>query len=101
MLKKIHKKYQKGELTLRDYLAAHRTILANDRTWLGSIRTSLAIFVAGVSFIKFFDLAILFFLGWFFIPISILTFAIGIWNHNKRRKMIVILEKNGEVNTEF
>jgi len=101
MLKKIHSKYQKGELSLRDYLAAHRTILANDRTWLGNIRTSLAIFVAGISFVKFFNSVILFFIGWVFIPLGILTFLLGLWNHNKRRKMIVILEKEGEIDTEF
>ncbi len=38
MLKKIHKHYHEGNLKLRDYLAAHRTILANDRTWLSFVQ---------------------------------------------------------------
>jgi hypothetical protein len=44
MLNKLHSKYHKGEITLRDYLAAHRTILANDRTWLSYVRTCFNFF---------------------------------------------------------
>ena len=93
MLKKIHSKYHKGELTLRDYLAAHRTILANDRTWLSYIRTSLTLFVAGVTFIRFFKLQILLVIGWIFIPVSVIILIIGIWQHNKRYKMVQTLER--------
>jgi putative membrane protein len=97
MLKKIHSKYHKGEMTLRDYLAAHRTILANDRTWLSYVRTALTLFVAGVSFIKFFDSPILFITGWAFVPISIIIIIIGLWKHHKRWKMIQALEKGEHV----
>jgi len=43
----------KGQLILRDHLAADRTILANERTFLAYIRTALTLFVAGLSFIHF------------------------------------------------
>jgi len=96
MLKKLHKKYHKGELTLRDYLAAHRTILANDRTWLGYIRTALTLFVAGVTFIKFFDNRILFVVGWVFVPIGILVLCVGLWKYHHIRKMIHSIKHHDE-----
>ena len=88
MLKKLHTHYHKGDLTLRDYLAAHRTILANDRTSLGFIRTALTLFVAGVTFIKFFDNRILFVIGWVFVPVGIVVLLIGLWKYQKVRRMI-------------
>ncbi|MBU0727758.1 DUF202 domain-containing protein [Patescibacteria group bacterium] len=87
-MKELHKHYNEGRLTLRDYLAAHRTVLANDRTWLGNIRTSMTFFVAGVSFIQFFDLEIIRMIGWAFIPIGILNLILGLFRYIQRRKMI-------------
>lgn len=97
MLEKISSKYHKGELTLRDYLAAYRTVLANDRTWLSYVRTALTLFVAGVSFIRFFKLPILIYIGWAFIPISIFVLVIGFWRHHKRWKRIETLEKGKNI----
>ncbi len=96
MLKKIHKHYQKGDLTLGDYLGAHRTILANDRTWLAYVRTALTLFVVGVTFIKFFDNRTLFIIGWIFIPIGIAVVLIGIWKYFSVRKMIHGIKSNKE-----
>ena len=97
MLKKIHSKYHQGELTMRDYLAAHRTILANDRTWLSYIRTALTLFIAGVTLIKFFDSSVLFYTGWIFIPISVILIIIGAWKHHQRWKIIRDLEKSENI----
>ena len=52
---------------IRDQLAADRTILANERTLLAYLRVALTLFVAGVSFIKFFESRILMILGAAFI----------------------------------
>ncbi len=101
MLNKLHEKYHKGQLTLRDYLAAHRTILANDRTWLGNIRTSLAIFVTGVSFMKFFDHQVLQIIGIIFIPIGVLNVVHGFWKYKKRRHLIQSIEKNNDLEKHF
>ena len=101
MLKKIHDKYHEGELTLRDYLAAHRTALANDRTWLGNLRTSLAFFVTGVSFIKFFDSEILRIMGLIFIPLGILNVIIGYIKFKKRKHMIHSIPKSDEIKEHF
>ncbi len=45
--------FKREELILRDYLAADRTVLANERTLLSYIRTSLALAAAGGSLIHF------------------------------------------------
>ncbi len=96
MIHKLHKKYHAGELTLRDYLAAHRTILANDRTGLGYIRTALTLFVAGVTFIKFFENKTLFIMGWIFVPVGTIILLIGIWKYHKVRKMIHSIKNHEE-----
>lgn len=101
MLKKMHKKYHEGELSLRDYLAAHRTALANSRTWMGNLRTSLAFFVAGVSFIRFFDNDILRIIGLIFIPIGIINVIIGFITYRKRKEMIRSIPKNNELEKHF
>ena len=75
--KKIIKEEIREELYLRDYLAADRTILAIDRTLLSYVRTALTMFVAGVSFLKFFDTFLLHSIGWFLIILTIATLVIG------------------------
>lgn len=72
------KKITSEELILRDYLAADRTLLAVDRTFLSYIRTALTLFLAGVSFIKFFNSWFIQFLGWLLIPGGIITFLVGL-----------------------
>ena len=48
-------RFKKEELILRDYLAADRTELANERTLLAYVRTSVALAAAGGSLIHFLD----------------------------------------------
>ncbi len=66
-----------GTTVLRDHLAADRTILANERTLLAYVRTALTFFVAGVSFIKFFDYLALEIIGYLFIPVAIAFIIVG------------------------
>ncbi|MBU1018023.1 DUF202 domain-containing protein [Patescibacteria group bacterium] len=88
MLNNMHSHYKKGNLTLADYLGTHRTLLANDRTWLAYVRTALTLFVAGVSFIQFFKSQILQIIGWTFVPIGIACLIIGFWKYISVRQMI-------------
>ncbi|MBU0577979.1 DUF202 domain-containing protein [Patescibacteria group bacterium] len=101
MLDKVHKEYHEGKLSFRDYLSAHRTILANDRTWLGNIRTSLTFFVAGVSFIQFFGSSIVQVIGWIFVPLGIINLLIGLWQYRKRKNMFQLIEESDEIVKEY
>jgi len=40
---------------LRDYLSLHRTVLSNERTLLSYIRTCLALYAFGVTYVKIFE----------------------------------------------
>jgi putative membrane protein len=62
-----------------------RVTLANQRTFLAYLRTALTMFVAGVTFIKFFDSLLLEIIGWAFVPLAIATQAIGIYRYNSLR----------------
>ncbi len=76
----------KGKLILRDVLAADRTQLANERTLLSYLRTALTLFIAGVSFIRFFDSLIMVIIGWLFIPLGVWVAWIGTARFRKMRK---------------
>lgn len=54
MRKTPYSQFRGQKLTLNDYLAIDRTILANERTLLAYGRTALALGVVGGSLIKFF-----------------------------------------------
>jgi len=96
MIKKFHKHYSEGKLTLRDYLAAHRSILANDRTWLSYVRTALTLFIAGVTFIKFFNSQILSIVGWVFVPIGVVVLIIGFLKYRHVRSLIHGIKDHGK-----
>ena len=81
-------KFSKQDFNLCDYLAIDRTSLANERTFLAYLRTALTVFIAGVTFIKFFDVVLLEILGWIFVPVSIAAFLIGINRFRKFKKQV-------------
>lgn len=64
-------------MILRDNLAVDRTVLANERTFLAFIRTSLTLFIAGISLLKFFDFPAFNILGWIFILLSAVVIITG------------------------
>lgn len=81
----------KGQLILRDHLAADRTILANERTFLAYIRTALTLFIAGLSFVHFnimssviADRAI----GGLLMFIGAITFFLGLHRYQKTKSLI-------------
>lgn len=67
----------KEELILRDHLAADRTTLANERTYLAYVRTSMTMFIVGVSLIKFFNSIIIQVIGGLFMLFSLGVFVLG------------------------
>ncbi|MDD3579554.1 MAG: DUF202 domain-containing protein [Desulfobacca sp.] len=83
---------QKPEIPVRDCLAVERTVLANQRTFLAFLRTALTLFAAGVTFIQFFDSVWLTWLGWLFIPASIILVIMGSLSYKKMRGAIAGIE---------
>ena len=80
----------KEEIILRDHLAMERTKLANERTLLSYIRTSLYLVLGGIAFIGMRDLEEIKNLGYFSLSLSIIVLVIGIFrfyqlkNHLKK-----------------
>jgi len=77
-----------GSGLIRVHLAAERTVLANERTLLAYVRTALTAFIAGVTFIRFFDTLIIEIVGWIFLPVSLVLFLVGIWRYRKMKRDI-------------
>jgi len=72
-----NKYYDCEELILRDHLAIDRTVLANERTLLAYFRTALALFAAGASFLQFFKLLWLEFVGYLLIVSGVVLLTVG------------------------
>ena len=81
----VYARVDSGRMELRDYLATDRTKLANQSTFLAYIRTALTLFVAGLTFVRFFDSAIIETIGWVFVPIGVGTFVVGFIRYNRLR----------------
>ncbi len=77
--------HSNGQVIAHDRDAIIRTTLANQRTFLAYIRTALTLFVAGVTFVRFFDILVVEIIGWAFIPLGIATFFVGLWRYNVLR----------------
>lgn len=68
----------KEEIILRDHLAVERTKLANERTLLSYIRTSLYLVLGGIAFLGMKDLEEIRNLGFLSLAISAVLLVIGI-----------------------
>ncbi|SDK19312.1 putative membrane protein [Catalinimonas alkaloidigena] len=67
----------KEEISLRDYLALERTKLANERTLLTYVRTSLYMVLAGIAFLQMDKLEDLTWVGYVLFGTSALAFTFG------------------------
>jgi len=74
--------------TRTDILASYRTILANERTVLSYVRTALTMFVAGVTFVRFFDSTIVHVIGWTLMPLGLITLLVGVYRYNRESYQI-------------
>lgn len=81
------------ELSLTDYLAIDRTVLANERTALAFARTVLALVVVGGTCIKLFDAWYMLAIGAAFLALAVITAVMG-WRryHRTRRQLNAALE---------
>ncbi len=70
--------FKKDELILRDYLAADRTVLANERTLMSYIRTSVALAAGGGSLIHFFNSLVTTIGGVVLIILAVVTIGWGL-----------------------
>jgi len=77
-----------NEMIVRDYLAVQRTSLANDRTLLSYIRTSLYFLVSGTALIKVEDLANVKEFGYLSFAISFALGVLGFYNFFKIRRKL-------------
>ncbi|MFO7979946.1 MAG: DUF202 domain-containing protein [Candidatus Aminicenantes bacterium] len=82
MLKKIkifgHIFEHQDEIILRDYLALERTKLANQRTLLAYIRTSLYMLLGGIAFLQLSGFKNIRWIGYMALALSVILICIGI-----------------------
>jgi len=84
-------------MNLRDYLALDRTKLANERTYLGYMRTFISLLAAGVGFIRLVDIEIIKYVGVALCFISPLFFIVGTYKFFAMKKEIQTQEKENRL----
>jgi putative membrane protein len=91
----------KEEIILRDYLALERTKLANQRTFLSYIRTSLYLVLGGIAFLQLQDFANIRWVGYATLTLSVLMIIIGIYRfHLIRSRLLKYYNRSRNSNTD-
>lgn len=76
------------EIILRDYLALERTKLANERTLLSYIRSSLYLLLGGIAIIQLQGFESIKFLGYIAFGCTILFIIIGVYRFQKLNRQL-------------
>ncbi len=76
------------DMILRDYLAIDRTILSNERTFLGYIRTTLTMIVVGISLVKLFNTSLTTLVGTMFFMGGFAFFIVGYSRYREMKSMV-------------
>ena len=72
-----------------DEQSAVRTALANERTLLSYVRTTLALVIAGATVLEFFEGRYMKLLGFVMMLGGVVTVAIGVWRYRTLRRRVV------------
>jgi putative membrane protein len=83
----------KKEDSLLNRLARNRTILANERTFLAYIRTSIMFAISGVTLIKLFSTEYyIMIIGYALLPVALLNYIVGMLRYRKMCRRITEME---------
>ncbi len=74
------------DIILRDYLALERTKMANERTLLSYIRSSLYLLLGGIGIIQLDGFEGIHFLGYIALGLTVLLVLIGVYRFNLLKK---------------
>ena len=92
------------EVILRDYLAIERTRLANERTLLSYIRSSLYLILGGIAFLQLDSFESIKYLGLLSLILSVVFLVIGIYRFlllkKSLKKVYFISEKRQKQNQD-
>ena len=81
-------RFAADDLTLRDLLAIERTVVSNERTLLGYVRTTLALLVTGASMLKFLESTWYHVVGLVLIAVGGALFVLGLLHFVRRRRAL-------------
>lgn len=80
--------HNKEDIILRDYLALERTKLANERTLLSYIRSSLYLLIGGVTLLQIQGLESIHYIGYIALVLTVIILLIGIYRYLKVRRRL-------------
>ncbi|WP_100610528.1 DUF202 domain-containing protein [Confluentibacter lentus] len=76
------------EIILRDYLAIERTRLANERTLLSYIRSSLYLILGGIAFLQLEGFSNIKYLGLLSLLLSVIFLVVGVYRFMLLKKSL-------------
>ena len=80
----------KDDIILRDYLALERTKLANERTLLAYIRSSLYLLIGGIALIQLEKFESIQLLGYISLLLTVCFIIIGVYRYRKLFKRLYV-----------
>ena len=80
--------YNSAKINSENLLAIGRTIMANERTLLAFLRTSLGFFLGGIALIKYLKHPIIEGLGWVFILLAAVFLVWGLYRYWHVKKVL-------------
>lgn len=88
------------EMTRKNTPDLMRTFLANERTFLSFIRTSLTLFIVAFTLIKFGDNLLFDIGGWILVAIGVATFFVGLTRYIRMKTIIRAFTQEHEKDKE-
>jgi putative membrane protein len=79
---------QTEEIILRDYLAMERTKLANERTLLSYIRSSLYLLIGGIAVLQLQDFESIKFVGYIALSLTVVFLVVGLYRFLKLNNLL-------------
>ena len=96
IIKTLNNYYKENKITLEEHFAAVRTILANERTFLAYLQTSMTLIIAGFTLIKIFSDSWMRYFAFSLIFIGCIVILFGYFSFNRMQKFIIKWEKESQ-----
>ncbi len=92
-LRRAYESTSPDAITLRDWLALDRTVLANERTLLAYVRTALGLLAGGAALAHFLDSDVLHLVGWGLVVAAPVVAAVGIVRFVQVRRRLAAVSR--------
>ena len=96
IIQKLNEYYSENKITLEENFSAVRTILANERTFLAYLQTTIALVIAGCTLLRVFSDSLMSYFAISLILAGIIVIIFGYFSFQRMQKFIIKWEKDSK-----